>query len=280
MNTFRLFFVSWSPLGVVLCLTVPSCSNGSGTEGDNPFAGTVDASPCKGDGAYADYLARPHLPLAADHVAFSPFARVEQALIAHDEMPIGLECLQWQSGDEQLQLAVSNFAGGCGINWDGDVVVTPGEVVIRLQNPACDLARCGNCSYDTDVEITASPANVFADDQPLHVSLELLDCKGERSSSLDWEVAASANSDGIVCRPIDSWDWIYGKVSGSDLFTETQLNLYAVCDNPDQSEPVVCTGDRACVAGYCVPSCESDADCPLDGALTCQDGACLVSPNP
>lgn len=282
MTTSRILSASWAPpLGIVLCLTVPSCSNSDGTEGDNPFAGTVDASPCKGEEAYADYLARPRLPLSAsNHAASSPYTSVDQALVANGEMPIGLECLQWQSEGEQLQLAVSNFTGGCGIDWNGEVALkTPGEVVIRLQNPSCNIARCGNCSYDTNVEITASPDDVFVDDEPLHVTLELLDCNGERSASLDWDVANSASRDGIVCRPIDSWGWIYGKVSGSDVFSEAQLNLYAVCDNPDESESVACTEDRACVGGYCVPNCESNADCPLDGAFTCQAGACLLPPN-
>lgn len=263
-----------------LCLTVTGCSS-SGTEGDNPFAGTVNASPCKGDAAYADYAARPNLPLVSEYTELGEYSRVEQALLARDEMPIGLECLEWQLDADQLALTVSNFTGGCGIDWDGRVAVTaPGEVAIQLQNPSCSVARCGNCSYDTNVEVTASAEQLFVDGKPERVSLELLDCNGERSAKLEWDVAARPDSDGITCRPIESWSWIYGKVSGSDLFTEAQLNLYAVCESADEAQSVPCTEDRSCVGGYCVPSCDSDADCPLEGALTCQDGACLVPPQP
>lgn len=254
----------------LLALSVPCCS--AGTEGDNPFVGPVDASPCKGEAEYATYLARAALP--ADGNLGRDYAALGEALVARDEMPIGLECLEWEYARERLRLAVSNFAGGCSIDWEGEVTVpTPGEVVIALRNPSCDVARCGSCLYDTSAEV-ALPLEAWAaaGSDEARVTLELHDCKGELGQRFERDIALDAG--GISCRPGEAWSWVYADVSESTVFSEAQRNLYAPCGETEGA--VECTEERTCNSGYCVPACSSDAECPLDGALTCQEGACLV----
>ena len=259
---------------VVWCGSMPGCNGG--TEGDNPFSGPVDASPCKGDAEYADYLARANGRLAPFGSERSTnFDVNEQALVAQREMPIGLECVEWEYSGESLQLVVSNFTSGCAIEWEGETrLVAPGEIVMTLRNPSCEVARCGSCAYDARSEVNGPRADLLGlDGETRRVTLEVRDCNGEPSDSISWQLGPNSER-GIRCEPVDGWAWLYGKSSSSDLFDETQLNLYAVCGEAEGA--VECTEDRSCNGGYCVPACSATEDCPLGGALTCQDGACLL----
>lgn len=273
-------------LGWCLAASVPSCS---GTEADNPFAGPVDSTPCKGEPAYADYLARPSSArLSAQSLGSgfggsgrgASFARTGQALTVSDQVPLTLECLAWAHEGETLQLQISNFLGGCAIDWTGGAgVSTPGHVVVQLDQNECVDALCGNCIYDTRAEVNARVDDLIASDSgKTEVTLRLTNCEGEATRSFEWLVPIASEPTGISCRPLGD----YGAVRSARVaheYSESQVNLYAPCDNDEHPEfNDVCSDDRTCVGGYCVPGCEVEDDCPLGGALGCIDGACLLSP--
>jgi hypothetical protein len=283
---------SLSLIGLALFATssVTSCSD-RGAEGDDPVVSPVSATRCKLDAPYARYRFDAQASAAADAPSVSDrevlssgprrgsavdYRTVEQALLARDETPIALECLQWNHGGGKAMFSFRNFAGPCSVVWDGEATLkAPGEVVIGLHNSSCEIARCGSCIYDVNAEL-AGPleALVAPGSSVTRVTLELHDCKGESTQSYDWEIFLKES--GASCRPVDGWSWFYEQASQSEAFTETQLNLYAPCG--DSEGAVECTEDRSCSGGYCVPGCGADVDCPLGGALTCREGACLVKP--
>lgn len=280
----------------LICLTVAvtssvTCCSDRGTEGDALAAASVGVTPCKVDARYARSLVETQSSAATDAPQITnhdprgsatglgsalDYGGIEQALVARDETPLALECLQWNYGGGSAMLFVRNFAGPCSVVWEGETTLrAAGDVVISLRNSSCDIARCGSCLYDADAELASPLAALVADgSDSTRVTLELRDCNGELTRAQDWEITLEERGDS--CRPVEGWSWVYDKASQSGAFSETQLNLYAPCG--DSEGAVECTEDRSCNGGYCVPGCGSDVDCPLDGALTCRDGACMLKP--
>ncbi len=259
---------------MTLAVVIPSCL--AGTEGDNPFSGPVNPSPCKGEEDYSTFAAafkRPPTSLAKAALQHDGYATLEHALVAREEMPVTLECLEWDYASGELSLMVSNFSGPCGAEWEGATrLLGAGAVTIQLDT--CLVARCGSCTYDTSgllaaplEEIVGSPGNA------LEVTLALGDCEGQVTSERRWNVPLLEQRAGILCQP--ATPQFSGPIT-SDHFSETQRNLYAVCDPAQAPSAVECTEGRSCVEGYCMAPCTEDPDCPMPGVLVCSDGACRL----
>lgn len=274
----------WFAWGLVV--SVPGCF---GTEADNPFAGPVDSTPCKKMPEYASYLAQQSSAgLGAQSLTSgfgsggsgtgASFASIAQALTVDEQVPLALECLEWTYEGETLHLQISNFLGGCGNEWTGGAGLSaPGQVVVQLDKSECADAACGNCSYDTRAQVNVSAEDLVASGTATtQVTLRLTNCKGEVTRSYEWSVPIAAEPSGITCRAI--WDFFaVQSASAGDVFSEADVNLYARCEDAEYPEfTKTCTEDRTCVDGYCVPPCAVDGDCPLGGALSCIDGACLL----
>lgn len=246
----------------------------AGTDGARVSSGTATPSPCKHEEAYANYAAT--ITRSASALAQSirgGHATLESALIGEREVPVTLECLEWEFQAEQLSIRISNFAGPCGAEWVGATFLkAPGAVSIELDT--CTAARCGSCTYDTAAELTAPLAEIVAPtDSEVAITLALGDCDGIATSEREWQVPLSSQPTGISCKP--AVPGLNG-FPDSDYFSETQRNLYAVCDAARAPVAVECTEARSCVDGFCLEPCTEDRDCPLDGALVCRDGACKL----
>lgn len=237
-------------------------------------AGTATPSPCKHEEAYATYAATtPRSGAALAQSNEDNHATLESALIAESEVPVTLECLVWEFQGERLSIRISNFAGPCGAEWVGATFLNaPGAVNIELNT--CSTARCGSCTYDTAAELTAPLAEIVEPtDGEVAVNLTLGDCEGNATSKQQWQIPLRNQLTGVACKPA-----VPG-LSGfpdSDFFSETQRNLYAACDAARDPAAVECTEARSCVDGFCLEPCTQDQDCPLAGALVCQDGACKL----
>lgn len=257
---------------MTLIVVIPSCL--TGTEGDNPFSGPVNPSPCKGKEDYSAFAASFKRPPAASLAKAAPkhdrYATLEHLLIARDEMPVTLECLEWEYVSGELSLMVSNFSGPCGAKWEGATrLVETGALTIQLDT--CLVAGCGSCTYDTSAQLAAPLEGIVGPaGDTLEVTLALGDCEGHATSERRWSVPLLEQPAGIVCQPaVPPFSPIM-----SDHFSETQRNLYAVCEPP--MAHVECTEGRSCVDGYCMAPCTETADCPMAGVLVCDDAACRL----
>lgn len=260
-----------------LALGMVASSCYGGTEGDNPFVGSAHPSPCKNKEEFTSYepmFARPALTLRELEGSGGDFASIGSSLVvARDEMPVNIECLEWQYTDGQLSLMVSNFNGPCGAQWTSSTSVdSPGKLTIALTT--CVVAACGSCIYDTSAQVSAPLTQLLdVEGETLEVALRQGDCEGRISSDEVWQVPLSEQTAGIICQPAKP---SFGGPPTSDYFSETQRNLYASCD-PSYVHAVECTEGRSCVEGYCMAPCTQDTDCPLTDVFVCSDGSCRLT---
>jgi hypothetical protein len=252
-------------------LVLPTCMGG--TEGDNPYTGPVNPSPCKGHGEYDSYLAA--FKRTQPTWAGAPrgaYATLENDLVTNREVPLNLQCLEWEYSGELLAVKISNFNGPCGAEWAGTIVLEePGKLTITLET--CLVARCGSCTYDTTAELSAPLSRVLdSAGETLEVTLALSDCEGRWTSVETWTVPLPKQSEGISCGLATP---PFSGQPTSELFSETQRNLYANCE-PAHAFAVECTEGRTCIDGHCMAQCEVEADCPLDEVFICSDGVCRL----
>jgi hypothetical protein len=187
----------------------------------------------------------------------------------------GLSCIRTRVIGESLTVDLWNVSMPCGSEREGSAKAAGGAAVdVALVNPGCAVAACGNCEYDGHFEIDISP---FTAARALDVEIsfdEGCEHAGERwraSMTLDegseildcsyraW--GAVANDCGGVLQPC---------LSGIMCLPAQPLDESApACD-----EGLVCEASPRNGAPICVPVCEADDDCPLDGVLSCSDGRC------
>lgn len=249
-----------------------------GTEADNPYAGPVDTTPCKADPKFAGGLAlTSHTPTARELA--TPHSSLTSELTSADaeQVPLWLECIQWEVTVDSVQLLLSNFHSGCAIDWTGGAGFSEsGHIVVQLdKGDECFDALCGNCLYDA--RATASRAgNQLTSDASgeglTAVTLKLTDCRGETSGTSEWALPLETEPRGISCR--DSDRFAAREAVNRRTFTEEQSNLHAPCSRAGD-----CTEERSCVNGYCAATCAEDSDCPLSGAFVCVEGACILPGN-
>lgn len=254
---------------LALALVHPSCT---GTEADNPFTDPTTTSLCKGADDYKP-LANLREPLTVDPSWSAGPSRAElpapeSTLLPLGDIPIWLECLEWDLAHGVFDYQVANFRGGCEVSWSGGGRVTDqGDVLLELHNNNCAVAACGNCLYDVRSGGQLEMPQVTRD-----VTFELIrkNCDGEVTVESEWILPTSEQTHGLHCRKADAW----GAEAGGE--GDAFAALYAPCGDAF-GETRSCPDGLSCVAESCVPSCSADEDCPLSGALTCQDNYCQLA---
>jgi hypothetical protein len=258
-----------------LALIHPSCT---GTEADNPFTDPTMTSLCKGDEEYVPLGARwKASSLGTDWSAPALSAQAspgESLLSPLSEIPVWLECVEWELREGVLDYQIANFRGGCEVTWEGGGRVTSdGDVVVELANNSCSVALCGNCLYDlrSGGQLEMPDAN-----ESVHFELVRKDCEGDVTVTSKWQLPVGESPHGMLCRPADRWG---AESSVGNASSNVDVDLYAPCgeDSMDELAERSCAEGLTCVSGNCVPACMSDEECPLSGALTCQEGHCLLS---
>jgi hypothetical protein len=250
-----------------------------GTEADNPFAEPTEVTPCKSHEEYVAFDARREEPLASNAHA-QRFENLGAALTVLDEVPIWLECVDWElNRDGLLSIQVLNFRGGCGVTWEGGTQVNQDGLTVELQNanPGCAIAGCGNCLYDVRTQIALSQEQQGS---TLHLKLARLPCDGENGLDSDWVLPLAFRPVGTSCVLADPWGAAAAASKGvgrtDALFRGCTDGSADIGPEAYPSPLTDCGEGLSCVEQRCVPACENDADCPLGGALTCRDGFCQL----
>jgi len=276
MNQFTIH-TSLPYVGILaLTLIQPSCT---GTEADNPFTDPATTSLCKGEDNYVPLANKRELQGLTQDSLEGVF-RAEPAppppsnLSSLSEVPVWLECIEWDLSEGIFDYQVANFRGGCAVDWSGGGEVTSdGNVSVELQNKSCAVAGCGNCLYDLR---SNGQLEVPEPNDTMTFDLIRTDCKGEVTVEGSWTLPIAETPHGILCRDSDRW----GAESAAGNATRgVEVELYAPCDDGSDAdlEGRTCADGLNCITGKCVPSCAVDEDCPLSGAFTCQDGSCQLS---
>src|SRR5690606_26293981 len=102
------------------------------------------------------------------------------------------------------------------------------------------------------------------------------DCDGEVTLESSWSLPVGEKPQGLLCREADRWG---AESSAGNAATGVNVELYAPCDDGSEEELAEksCADNLSCIAGRCVPACSIFDDCPLRGALSCQEGYCQLS---
>jgi hypothetical protein len=263
-----------SPLIVLSLFGAVQCV---GTEADNPFAEPVDITSCKAKDGYVGFAAKVASPGALGRTRF---ANLSQALTSPSEIPVWLECVDWSlEADGKLALQVLNFRGGCSVEWEGGSRITEdGAVMIELNNadPSCAVAGCGNCIYDVRGDVSLDEAMRRGE---IPFTLSRLPCNGSNGLNSEWTLPLGEQPSGTRCMLSDSEGAAGAQSKGAGRSDE----LFTPCTTDAALDPVPfpvpildCGEGLSCVNERCLPACTADSDCPLQGALPCQEGFCQL----
>lgn len=265
--------------GVGMVMSLLMYSGCVGTETGNPFTTSVITSRCKSADDYEGLLMPQVLSAGADQDADISQDGVSLELGEIERIPVWLSCVEWASKDDSLLFQVANFAGGCEIDWQSEVVWAqsdgqPPGLYVNLQNNNCSVAACGNCSYDlrTPEPIEFEPLG------DLEVQLIRRDCEGQAGQVTVFSLPLSKKAVGLSCEFADTWAASAAADSGTALNTE----LYAPCNDALESPSDIgivtqCADGLSCVDGRCVSSCQQDTDCLLKEAEICVSGTCRLA---
>lgn len=252
-----------------------------GTEADNPYAeeGKTDVTSCK---AHEGYIALDAQRLGSiqESSRSGRFGVSGSALTASSEFPVWLECVDWALDAEgNFAVQVVNFRGPCGVEWRAGAGIGGDGLRIELENadPGCAVAGCGNCIYDVRTEVFLDEAQRMSE---LPFTLARLPCDGVNGRDSEWMLPMGDRPEGTSCVPADPW----AARSAADEGVGRADTLYAPCADTGNIDPEAdlesltdCSEGFECVEGRCLPPCSVDADCPLDGALTCDAGFCRLA---
>lgn len=240
-------------------LATAAVSCGGGTQTGNPVL-SFESSGCKVAG---------HSTALTAVSSEGGVAGVRSALLVDSERYDGLQCFGYELSESGvLTLDVLNMAGGCAIEWDGRVELEAGTARLFVENPRCDVqAACGSCVYDFSFELDGVDAGA-----PLALELwEKGDCE---AAELDAQVTLPLDTEsrGMRCRPVDPGvlAWI-GQCGG-----ELHHACGAICEPEGACDEGLTCGEFVDGDERCLGACQSDADCPLDGLLRCDEGLCRL----
>jgi hypothetical protein len=187
-------------------------------------------------------------------------ASLRQALTQTADFPIGLSCVEWQVIDNVLEVQVVNFSSGCGVEWQGRATREGDRLTLLLDNPRCAVAACGTCLYDTATVIELPSIG----DIRLEMSTDPT-CTGERDIQ-EWRLPLAAQPQGMICE--------YARAPGLGSLSGPAFTRCSV-DDRSCDDGLTCVDDDA--RGHCLPTCSTDADCPLPGGTRCSAGHCVPS---
>jgi hypothetical protein len=190
----------------------------------------------------------------------------------------GLRCVAWERVSVgELKLDLYNFDAACGATWTGDgAVAADGALELHIDNPSCEIAKCGICLYDWSFDLHVDvPAEQAV---PLTIAVDA--CQGQQSTALSTAVmgpevkgircalgaygamteqayaAGTCGKAGMPC--------VGSLFCGTGSFTST-----GTC-----AEGLVCDSSAAPNEPVCFVPCTTVADCPRADVYACQAGLC------
>ncbi len=255
--------MSLSPRAVFVVLIAASASCVEGTETDNPANGDLVGFEDSGCKSHAG---------AARRIGTST-----EALVDASEYD-GLNCIAWQErDDEALTVSLSNLRGPCGVSWRGQAFAHDDRLELVLENPACQVARCGSCVYDLRFEVAR-----VGDAAGLPVAIGFRDCPGQAVHfEFEMTLPDTTSESGILCRYADrsaydalvSHEGRCGEVltpcgTGS---TSCGVESEATC-----AEGLSCVETTSAEDSRCLAACSENDDCVPSGVSQCIDGLCRI----
>jgi hypothetical protein len=242
----------WAALGALAC--------GSGSEGRK--ATSFSSSACKREAASKSSVARLR----------------SLSVIASEAGLDGLRCVAWQRvGTDELKLDLYNFDSACGATWTGDGAVDANGVLdLRIDNPGCQIARCGKCLYDWSFDLHGT----VAADQAVQLNIAIDTCAGQQAT-VYLSAALGPEPAGIKCGLAD-----YGALNeqAATLGTCGQSGMPCIgsllCGSGSFTSTGTCAAGLVCDSSaatnepICLVPCSSSTDCPRADVWSCQAGLC------
>jgi hypothetical protein len=250
-------------LGVLFAIAIGGCGDDNGAGSGIPSVqNAFSSSACKKDTAS---------PSAQVHIRSLNVIDNEAGLE-------GLRCVAWERvGVGQLKLDLYNFDATCGATWTGDgVVAADGTLALHVDNPGCQVAKCGICLYDWSFDLhVAVPAG-----QPVSLAVAVDACQGQQATVHSAAVIGTEPK-GIRCTlaSYGAMNWqadaagTCGKAGmpcvGSLLCGTGSLASTGTC-----ADGLLCDSSAAPNEPVCFVPCTTVADCPRVDVYTCQAGLC------
>jgi hypothetical protein len=265
--------------GVILSAAFTACGDDSGYQGD---AGSVDNDATIASVAIDAVAAQNSFSSSAckkDTAAKVALAHLRKLNVIDSEAGLdGLRCVAWERvGTNELKLDLYNFDAACGALWTGDgVVAADGTLALHVNNPSCQIAKCGICLYDWSFDLHLS----VAANQAVALDIAVDACEGQQSTqrssavigpeakgirctlahygAMNWQATAAGTCGkaGMPC--------VGSLLCGSGSFTST-----GTC-----ADDLVCDSSSAVNEPVCFVPCTTVADCPRADVYGCQAGLC------
>jgi hypothetical protein len=275
-------------LAGLACSSFGGCA---GTEADNPVTEPAFPTPCKSKGDYAEFrlaAARYSLPRGASDLggwslqstppaqsSAEQYASSGAGLTPSAAFPSWLSCVEWNLGaDGTLGVQVVNYRSGCAIEWAASSsLAEDGALELRIENPTCSVAACGNCYYDFRArQKLESPGDLV-------IRLTEVEClPGGDDAIEEWHAVLLQQPHGMLCEATYDVETYFENSNTSP----EQRHTYAVCGESARANSealgtdyTVCSDGYTCVADRCVTPCTNRDDCTLL-AFECRDGFCRL----
>jgi hypothetical protein len=242
----------------VLAVTLVSLAGCGGDEAASGAATRFESSACKTKSGGQGLLA------------------AAQQVTPHD----GLRCVTWERRDGgQVRFGLSNFEGGCGVQYAGQAFLSDGgrAVALSLTNPGGAVAACGWCVYDFAFDVKDVPAGA-----DLAVTVERSNsAQRSEETPLQFQLPAQAADRGVVCD--------YGHPFAMIQLAEATGKVgqrHWPCTGINPGDAPRCQPGTSCqmvdqqgVQHLCLTDCTDDAGCG-DALFACRDGACRLRTPP
>ena len=161
--------------------------------------------------------------------------------------------------------------------WTGEgSLAANGTFAVHIDNPSCQIARCGICLYDWSLDLHVSPPA----DQTVGLDVAVDSCAGEQTTA---HVAAAIGpeAEGIRCSlahygALNEQASAKGTCGQSGMPCEGSL----LCGSGSFTSTgtcgpgLVCDSTAAVNEPLCLVPCTTVADCPRADVYACQAGAC------
>lgn len=203
-------------------------------------------------------------------------------VISNESGLAGLRCVAWQRvSANELRLDLYNFNSACGATWTGNgTVAADGTLNLHIDNPSCNIARCGSCMYDWSFDLNVT----IAAGGPVPVAISVNACAATQAPTT-WSAVIGAEQSGIRCTLADygSLTWQASATNtcgtagmpcvGSLLCGSGQATSTGTC-----GAGLVCDSSAAENQPVCLVPCTVQDDCPRPDVWSCQSGLCRPIP--
>ena len=190
----------------------------------------------------------------------------------------GLRCVAWErASDDRLLLDLYNFEGACGAVWTGEgKLAADGSLAVHIDNPSCQIARCGICLYDWSLDLHVSlPVN-----QSVGLDVAVDSCAGEQTTA-HVSAAIGPEATGIRCS-LASYGALSWQASAKGTCGQAGMPCEGLllCGSGSLTSTGTCAAGLVCDSAaavdepVCLVPCATVAECPRADVYTCQAGAC------